>query len=118
MERATNLSKILSNKMLATLVGTVKDLPVLPKTYFALRTKLQDPEVPMAELVAVAEPPRQELFRRINLAAGGTALVVEMRRDLLRMLPAHPELRPVDADMRHLLSSWFNRGFLRLERIG
>ena len=71
----------------------------------------------LAALVAVAEPPRQELFRRINLAAGGTALVVEMRRDLLRMLPAHPELKPVDADMRHLLSSWFNRGFLRLERI-
>ncbi|MBZ0230407.1 MAG: malonyl-CoA decarboxylase, partial [Bauldia sp.] len=32
-------------------------------------------------------------------------------------LPKHPELEPVDADFVHLLSSWFNRGFLLLRRI-
>jgi malonyl-CoA decarboxylase len=71
----------------------------------------------LAALVAVAEPRRQELFRRINLAPGGTGVVIQMRTDLLRMLPAHPALKSVDADMRHLLASWFNRGFLRMERI-
>ena len=71
----------------------------------------------LAVLFELSESLRQELFRRINLAPGGTAAVVGMREDLLRVLPSHPELEPVNADMRHLLSSWFNRGFLRLERI-
>jgi malonyl-CoA decarboxylase len=72
----------------------------------------------VAALAAAAEPPRQELFRRINTGAGGTEMLVQLRRDLLRHLPSHPELSPVDADLRHLFRSWFNRGFLRLERIG
>jgi malonyl-CoA decarboxylase len=40
-----------------------------------------------------------------------------MRRDLLRCLSTHPHLGVVDADLKHLFRSWFNRGFLRLERI-
>ena len=71
----------------------------------------------LASLFIAVDPPRQELFRRINLAPAGTAVLVQMREDLLRLLPTRPKLRPVDMDMRHLLSSWFNRGFLRLERI-
>ena len=70
-----------------------------------------------AELHDAAEPLRQELFRRINLAPGGTATLVAMRAALLAELPAHPELAPVEADFVHLLSSWFNRGFLFLRRI-
>ena len=54
---------------------------------------------------------------RINLAPEGTAAILAMRGDLLRCLPEHPELRAVDADMQHLLRSWFNRGFLVLKRI-
>ncbi len=68
-------------------------------------------------LRAAVESPRQELFRRLNMAPDGTATIVELRRCLLELLPSHPELRAVDEDMRHLLASWFNRGFLRLERI-
>ena len=49
--------------------------------------------------------------------ASGTAAILAMRGDLLRCLPEHPELRAVDADMQHLLRSWFNRGFLVLKRI-
>jgi malonyl-CoA decarboxylase len=63
------------------------------------------------------EPPRQELFRRLNMAPGGTAALMEMRRLLLKDLKAHPHWLVIDADLRHLLRSWFNRGFLRLERI-
>jgi malonyl-CoA decarboxylase len=40
-----------------------------------------------------------------------------MRADLLDRLHELPLLGSVDADFRHLLSSWFNRGFLRLQRI-
>ena len=68
-------------------------------------------------LHAAAEPRRQELVRRLNLAPGGTAALVRMREELLKHLRAHPELRRVDADFGHLFSSWFNRGFLVLRHI-
>jgi len=71
----------------------------------------------LARLQEVIEPARQELFRRLNMAPGGTAALVEMRAFLLKELQAHPEWRVIDADLMHLLRSWFNRGFLRLERI-
>ena len=64
-----------------------------------------------------AEPRRQELFRRLNRAPGGTAALVRMREDLLDFKKQHPELAIVDRCMSHLLSSWFNRGFLVLRRI-
>jgi|HubBroStandDraft_5_1064220.scaffolds.fasta_scaffold00393_2 HD-like signal output (HDOD) protein len=79
VERATNLSRILNNRMLASLVGTVKDLPVLPKTYFALRKKLEDPEVPLAELVEVVEKDvaiSAKIFQLVNSAFFGLPLEV------------------------------------------
>jgi malonyl-CoA decarboxylase len=70
-----------------------------------------------AALSAAAEAPRQELFRRLNTAYAGTENLVSMRRELLKCLSTHPELAVLDADLKHLFRSWFNRGFLRLERI-
>lgn len=63
------------------------------------------------------ESPRQELFRRLNMAPGGTAALVGMRGRLLKTLEENPHWRIIDSDLAHLLRSWFNRGFLRLERI-
>lgn len=68
-------------------------------------------------LQKISESPRQELLRRLNRAPGGTAAVVEMRRDLLTLLNKKPELMGLDYDMRHLLSSWFNPGFLKMHRV-
>src|SRR5579864_6569132 len=68
-------------------------------------------------LAKATEAPRQELFRRLNMVGGGAAALVKLRGELLRLLPTHPHLRAVDGDLRHLLSSWFNGGFLRLEQI-
>lgn len=71
-----------------------------------------------AEVHAASEPRRQELFRRLNLAPGGTAALVHMREQLLDVLARRSDdLRPVDDDFVHLFSSWFNRGFLVLRRI-
>jgi len=69
------------------------------------------------ELQRVVEPPRQELLRRINRAPGGTAAIITMRRDLLKTLRDHPRLRAVDSDFSHLLGSWFNPGFLNMQRV-
>jgi malonyl-CoA decarboxylase len=68
-------------------------------------------------LSRAVEPPRQKLFRRINIAPNGPDAIVEMRADLLKALERNPHLRAVDVDLRRLLASWFNRGFLQLERI-
>jgi malonyl-CoA decarboxylase len=65
----------------------------------------------------VAEAPRQKLFRRINTAPEGTRTLVAMRGHLLDALRAHPDLRGVDSDLKHLFISWFNKGFLELRRI-
>ena len=69
------------------------------------------------DLSEAAEAPRQTLIRRMNMAPGGTASLVALRAELLSMLKIHPELKPLDRDLEHLLASWFNRGFLRLEKI-
>jgi malonyl-CoA decarboxylase len=66
-------------------------------------------------LQRAVESPRLEFFRRLNLAPGGTAELVAMRRDLIAA--DDPSIAPVDNDLRHLLVSWFNRGFLVLRRI-
>jgi malonyl-CoA decarboxylase len=71
----------------------------------------------LARLSAAAEPPRQELFRRLNRAPGGTATILRMRERLLQLTREQPELDAVDADLRHLLSSWFNPGFLQIVRV-
>ncbi|MFZ0353846.1 MAG: malonyl-CoA decarboxylase [Pseudolabrys sp.] len=70
-----------------------------------------------AEVHSASEPRRQELFRRLNLAPGGTAALVRMREQLVDSLDHRDDLRAVDDDFIHLFSSWFNRGFLVLQRI-
>jgi malonyl-CoA decarboxylase len=71
----------------------------------------------LAELQRVAEPPRQEVFRRMNMAPGGTAALLDLRREVMAAIRKHPELAVLDHDLTHLLGSWFNRGFLELRRI-
>jgi malonyl-CoA decarboxylase len=71
----------------------------------------------LIQLTRVVEPARQELLRRINRLPGGTAHIVAMRRALLGLLRTRPELAAVEADFLHLLGSWFNPGFLRLQRV-
>ncbi|MGE5536632.1 MAG: malonyl-CoA decarboxylase [Acidobacteriota bacterium] len=72
-----------------------------------------------AAVHAASEPRRQELFRRLNLAPGGTAALVRMREQLMDTLDRRrTDFAAVDADFVHLFSSWFNRGFLVLRRIG
>jgi malonyl-CoA decarboxylase len=70
-----------------------------------------------AALAQAADPPRQELLRRMNVAPGSTGALIAMRSELTAHLHDEPELKLLDADLRHLFASWFNRGFLELRRI-
>ena len=92
-----------------------------PDPKLVLRSAQAYAAVPTAphliELMRAAEPPRQELLRRINRTPGGTASIVAMRRALLARLGAEPALAAVEDDFLHLLASWFNPGFLRLQQV-
>ena len=70
-----------------------------------------------AKLHRASEPRRLELFRRLNLAPGGTAALVRMRAQLLEAMDHRDDLAAIDDDFLHLFSSWFNRGFLVLRTI-
>jgi len=91
------------------------DVARMEQAVAAWRAKPNDETA--AEVHATSEPRRQELFRRLNLAPGGTAALVRMREQLMDVLAHRADLAAVDDDFVHLFSSWFNRGFLVLRRI-
>ncbi len=69
-------------------------------------------------LLAAMESPRQKLLQRMNTAPRGTETLVAMRSAIGRLLKSEPELLALDVDLKFLFTHWFNRGFLRLEKIG
>src|SRR5258707_836091 len=71
----------------------------------------------LVRLQRAVESPRQELFRRLNMAPGGVGVLLEMRRRLLGGLAEHPHWTSIETDLADLFRSWFNRGFLVLQRI-
>jgi malonyl-CoA decarboxylase len=91
------------------------DQPRIDRAIAAWRQSPSDETA--ADLHAASEPRRLELFRRLNLAPGGTAALVRMREQLLDAMDHRDDLAVVDNDFVHLFSSWFNRGFLVLRRI-
>ena len=98
--------------MLASAFAPDKDLIIEAVSHY----DADSPES-LQQLISAVEPPRQELFRRLNMAPRGTAELINLRSDLLLRLAENPAMKVVDADLQHLFSSWFNRGFLTLESI-
>jgi malonyl-CoA decarboxylase len=71
----------------------------------------------LAAITHAIEAPRQKLFRRLNMSPNGTSTLVLMRGHLQEALRKNPALKAVDSDLRHLFISWFNKGFLEMQRI-
>ncbi len=96
-----------------------RDLSPDPQRLLTLsQAYAQDASAPnLLALTRAAEPARQELFRRLNRMPGGTAAVLRLRRALLKRLKDRPELEVIEADLAHLLNSWFNPGFLQMKRV-
>lgn len=63
------------------------------------------------------ESPCLKLFRRLNMAPGGTSALVALRGHMLSLPPGRCELAATESDLKHLLIAWFNRGFLELQGI-
>ena len=74
-------------------------------------------EKSLSTLFVAAEGKRRELFRRMNIAPNGTAIIIRMREDLLKIIEKNKELIHLDKDLVHLFKAWFNPGFLKLEKI-
>lgn len=62
------------------------------------------------------ESPRVRLLTQFT-AIDGMKLLVDLRADLLRAVETDPLLEALEADLKTLLTSWFDLGFLELRRI-
>ena len=61
--------------------------------------------------------PQQQLLRQFNALPEGIKFLVDLRADLLGFRASLPKLASLDADLKHLLATWFDVGFLSIERI-
>ncbi len=61
--------------------------------------------------------PRTKLLRQFNELQEGVKFLVDLRAELLPIARNNPELMPLDQDIHRLLCSWFDVGFLDLQRI-
>jgi len=61
--------------------------------------------------------PRVRLLRQFTALPQGVKFLVDLRAELLRLADAEPELAPLEEDLKELLVSWFDIGFLDLQRI-
>jgi len=60
---------------------------------------------------------RVELLTQFNALPEGVKFLVDMRADLLPLARRDHDLKALDNDLRELLTSWFDIGFLDLSRI-
>ena len=63
------------------------------------------------------QPPRLRLLTQFNALPEGVKFLVDLRADLLALRSEDPYLQSLDDDLRALLLSWFDTGFLDLRAI-
>jgi malonyl-CoA decarboxylase len=61
--------------------------------------------------------PRVRVLRQFNALPEGVKFLVDMRAELLGWQRETPALAPLQEDLRRLLTSWFDVGFLQLQQI-
>lgn len=70
-----------------------------------------------ARLRDILTPPRLKLLTQFNSLPAGVKFLVDLRTDLMTYAQGHLMLQSLDDDLRALLTSWFDVGFLELKRI-
>ncbi|MBW8268626.1 malonyl-CoA decarboxylase [Caldovatus sp. SYSU G05006] len=70
-----------------------------------------------AQLRRALEPPRLRLLTQFTTIPDGVKFLVNLRAHLLRAANGDPLLAALEADLKSLLASWFDVGFLDLRRI-
>lgn len=70
------------------------------------------------KLKAALRSPRTTILKQLNFLEQGVLLLVEMRQDLIKFIDEGAKnLMPLEEDFANLLNSWFDVGFLNLEKI-
>ncbi|MGD2090103.1 MAG: malonyl-CoA decarboxylase [Candidatus Aminicenantes bacterium] len=69
------------------------------------------------ELSKALIPPRVTLLKQFNSLPDGFKFLIDFRADLLPIRSSDPFLEKLDADLKDLLSSWFDVGLLDLKEI-
>ena len=70
-----------------------------------------------AQLRLALDAPRARFFTQFNLLPEGVKFLVDLRHDLLGLLARDPSLEVLKVELDGLLESWFDPGFLELQRI-
>ncbi|MBP2226884.1 malonyl-CoA decarboxylase [Azospirillum agricola] len=63
------------------------------------------------------EPPRVRLLTQFNALPEGVKFLVDLRAELMEMARGEPLLQALEDDLKNLLRSWFDVGFLEMRRI-
>jgi malonyl-CoA decarboxylase len=104
-------------RMLATEFDT--DRAAIGAAAAALEKAQDWREIKNAErrLRATLEPPRRRLLTQFNALPEGVKFLVDMRGEMLANASKDPALSVLETDIKELLASWFDIGFLELRRI-
>ncbi len=70
-----------------------------------------------ARLRLALDAPRAKFLAQFNLLSDGVKFLVDLRSDLLGLLPQEPGLEVLKVELDGLLERWFDPGFLELKRI-
>ena len=106
-------------EFLRTLAGFDSDTAAVRKAAEALG-KATDPAeeaAAKAKLKRSLEPPRVRLLTQFTTIPDGMKFLVDLRTELLRLSPTMPEVAGLEADLKGLLATFFDVGFLELKRI-
>jgi malonyl-CoA decarboxylase len=104
---------------LRTLAGFDSDADAVAHAYNDVQKAVDpaDRAVATAELRQALEPPRLKLLTQFTSIPDGRKFLVDMRAFLLKIRKDDRVLAALEADLRGLLSAWFDIGFLELTRI-
>jgi len=95
------------------------DPDAVARAYEAVRAATDAAERATAKvrLRRALEPPRVRLLTQFTTIPDGMKFLVDLRATLLELTGSDPHLAALEHDMRTLLASWFDVGFLELQRI-
>ncbi|HXK55255.1 MAG: malonyl-CoA decarboxylase [Gammaproteobacteria bacterium] len=70
-----------------------------------------------AKLRRLLKSPRIQLLSQFNTLPEGVKFLVDMREELIALARQDPVFKPLEEDLKHMLASWFDVGFLELKSI-
>jgi malonyl-CoA decarboxylase len=101
------------------LAGFDSDATAVAAAYGELQAAGDEAERAQAQmrLRRAVEPPRMRLLTQFTTIPDGMKFLVDMRGFLLARMKGDPKLVALENDLKTLLASWFDVGFLELRRI-